>query len=194
MQDTLRLRSGHLLSVFIVIFALPIGNGCDTSSRQRFTLESFGPRKAAASTPPVPVPELLRCPPAGSPMLKSSAPATGHHRVVLTWNASAQSVHPTDNAAGYCLYRSKKKDVAAKNAICSECEQINSVPIVGTGCVDDLVQDRTLYHYVVTAISLGGMSSASSNEIPVKIPDNKQNLASLAAPPYPLCRAPASSK
>lgn len=119
---------------------------------------------------------------------------TGHHRVILTWNASVPSARPEDNAAGYCLYRSKKKGVAKQNATCSDCEQINSAPIVGTGCVDDLVQDRTLYFYVATAINAKGIASSSSNEIPVSIPENKQNVGPTPVKPYPLCRGPASSK
>jgi hypothetical protein len=126
-------------------------------------------------------------------MLQPSAAATGHHRVVLTWNASASSARPEDNAAGYCLYRSKKKDEARKNPTCSDCEQINPIPVAGTGCVDDLVQDHALYYYVATAISGQGKSSVSSNEIQVSIPDSQHSTV-FPASPYPLCRGTLGSK
>jgi hypothetical protein len=109
------------------------------------------------------------CPAGGSPTLQPST-ATGHHKVLLTWKASAPGARPEDNTVGYCLYRSLKKDVAKSNATCSACEQINSVPVTGTACVDDLVQDGALYYYVVTAMNAAGNRSSSSNEIPVAIP------------------------
>jgi hypothetical protein len=127
-------------------------------------------------------------------MLQPGAPLTGHHRVILTWNASAPSVHPEDNTIGYCLYRSKNEDVSKKTPTCSDCEQINPVPVAGTGCVDDLVQDGVLYYYVVTAINAKGKSSSSSNETPAPIPANKPSVASGAAGSYPLCRGAASAK
>lgn len=169
-----------------------IVGGCSRPSGTRVNLESFEPHKGQAPIPTT-EPVLLHCPPAGSPMLQPSAPMTGHHRVILTWNASSPSARPEDNAAGYCLYRSKKKDVAKKNATCSDCEQINPIPIIGTGCVDDLVQDRTLYFYVATAINAKGIASLSSNEIPVSIPDNK-SAGPTPVKLYPLCRVPVSSK
>jgi hypothetical protein len=176
-----------IASVFQIV------GGCSRPSGSRGSMESFEPRKAQAPVPAMAEPVLPNCPPAGSPMLQASAPMTGHHRVILSWNASAPSARPEDNAAGYCLYRSKKKDAAKKNATCSDCEQINSVPIIGTGCVDDLVQDRTLYFYVATAISAKGVASSSSNEIPVSIPDHKLSAGSTPVKPYPLCRGTASS-
>lgn len=126
-------------------------------------------------------------------MLQPSS-STAHHRVILTWNASAPSSRPEDNAVGYCLYRSKKQNEAKKNATCNRCEQINSVPIAGTGCVDDLVQDGAVYYYVATAISAQKRLSVSSNEILVPIPASKQSVRSTPVGSYPLCRVPASSK
>ena len=125
-------------------------------------------------------------------MLQPS-PATGHHKVLLTWKASAPGARPVDNAVGYCLYRSLKKDVATYNATCSDCEQINSVPVAGTACVDDLVQDSALYFYVVTAINGSGNRSSSSTQVQVAIPAaNVRTGVVLGA--YPMCRAPAPSK
>jgi hypothetical protein len=126
-------------------------------------------------------------------MLQPSA-VTGHHKVILSWNASAPSPHPEDNAVGYCLYRSKKQKVAKKNATCSDCEQINFIPVVGTACVDDLVQDGALYYYVVTAINAKGIPSSSSNETPAQIPASQQSANSTSGASSPFCRGQASSK
>jgi hypothetical protein len=100
---------------------------------------------------------------------------------------------PEDNAVGYCLYRSLNKDAAKSNATCSGCEQINSVPIVGTACVDDLVQDSALYFYVVTAINGAGNRSSSSNEIPVAIPAANV-ITGVSVGANPACRASFSLK
>jgi len=132
---------------------------------------------------------IPHCPPAGAPILQPS-PLTGHHRVILSWNASSPSSRPENNAVGYCLYRSVTRNTAKTNPVCSVCEQINSVPVTGTGCVDDLVKDEATYYYVVTAISAKGMLSSSSNELPVPIPSSNQKGSSRPVGNYPSCRAP----
>jgi hypothetical protein len=75
--------------------------------------------------------------------------------------------------------------------MCSQCEQVNLVPVVATGCMDDLVEDGADYYYVVTAIAPAGKPSSSSNEIPASIPATKQTVSPTSTN-YPLCRAPAS--
>lgn len=110
------------------------------------------------------------CPTTNVAMLQPSAPHTGHHRVMLSWKASAFSTHPEDNAVGYCLYRSRHEKQAKKNPRCSDCEQINIIPVTGTACVDDLVEDGKTYFYVAAAINRNGGLSASSNEVKVTIP------------------------
>ena len=93
---------------------------------------------------------------------------------------------------GYCLYRSPTKGAALTNATCSNCEQINLVPVVGTACVDDLVQDGATYFSVATAINVNKVRSASSNEIIVPIPATAKSTGTPAPTTYPLCRAPAN--
>jgi len=149
---------------------------------------SGGKGTTAATT----VPGLPPCPPAGSPMLQPSS-STGHHKVMLSWNASVSATGSADNPVGYCLYRSKTQSAAKKNPTCSDCEQVNPTPVVGTGCLDDLVEDGAAYYYVVTAITDKGNPSSSSNETPAVIPAN-QSASTSSANTYPLCRAPASSK
>jgi hypothetical protein len=160
-----------------------MASGCSRDSNTRTKIELVDSAKSKASLQAV-APLLPTCPSAGLLTLQPSA-ATGHHRVVLSWNASAPSTRPQDNAVGYCLYRSQKQNTAGKNATCTQCEQINSVPVTLTGCVDDFVQDGATYYYVVTAISSGRQLSSSSNEIPVVIPQNKPGGGTSS---YPFCR------
>jgi len=126
-------------------------------------------------------------------MLQRSASGAGHHRVILSWRASAPSGRKEDDAVGYCLYRSKNKKAVKKNPTCGECEQINSIPITGTGCVDDLVKDGTIYYYVAAAINLKKRLSSSSNEARAAIPTSTQSVRSTSDSSYPLCRNPANS-
>lgn len=137
---------------------------------------------------------LPACPAAGLPTLQPSPQITGHHNVTLRWNASASSVNLESKAVGYCLYRSKKQNAAKQNATCSDCQQINTIAIAGTGCVDDLVEDGATYYYVVTAINAKGRTSSSSNETPAQIVPNKGSVNSVSVGSYPLCRGTAGSK
>jgi hypothetical protein len=136
---------------------------------------------------------LPSCPSAGLPILQASS-QTGHHKVTLSWNASAPSPNPDSTAVGYCLYRSKTQHAAKQNPRCSDCEQINSTPIVGIGCVDDLVQDTATYYYVATAINAKGSISISSNETTAQIPPGKKAASSVPVGSYPSCRATAASQ
>ena len=128
---------------------------------------------------------VLQCPPAGS---HPAASIKGHHKVTLTWNAS-----PGGNIEGYCLYRGPKKHVAKNKKpetpfTCAGCEQINVIPVVPTGCVDDLVKDGATYYYVATALDDHQVLSPASNEVRAEIrgPASSHSHASL----YGLCRGP----
>jgi hypothetical protein len=151
-----------------------------------------GEPKGKPNAPVAAVPSLPLCPPAGLSSLESSQ-KTGDHSVTLTWNASAPSVNPAAKTVGYCLYRSKKKDVARKDPHCRFCERVNSRAIAGTGCVDDLVENGETYYYVVKAINAGKETSLFSNEATAKIPSEKGSGRS-DADSYPLCRTPDSSE
>jgi hypothetical protein len=136
---------------------------------------------------------LPACPPAGIQPLQPSS-QTGHHKVVLSWNANAFSPDPEVKTVGYCLYRSSKQHAAKNNPTCNDCEQVNPAPIVGTGCVDDLVLDSATYYYAVTAINAKGKISAAVSEALAPIPPGKQSAKSVPATSYPFCRGSASSK
>jgi|ERR1035441_1848410 hypothetical protein len=133
-------------------------------------------------------PKLPACPPAGLPTLQSSPQKTGHHTITLSWQRSASSSNSDSQAVGYCLYRSKEQNAAKQNATCSHCEQINSIPLADTACVDDLVEDGATYYYVVTAINTKGRISSSSNEILAQVPSNQESANSISAESHPLCR------
>ena len=77
--------------------------------------------------------------------------------------------------------------LANPNVRCGGCEQVNRIPVVGVGCIDDLVDNNTTYYYVVTAISSGGLTSSSSDEAFVKVPHRKPVANAPSA--YPSCRA-----
>jgi hypothetical protein len=149
-------------------------------------LNSDGPSPATSLSLPA-------CPPAGIQPLQPSS-QTGHHKVVLSWNANASSPDPEVKTVGYCLYRSSKQHAAKNNPTCHDCEQINPAPIVGTGCVDDLVLDSATYYYAVTAINAKGKISAAMSEALAPIPPGKQSAKSVPATSYPLCRSSANSK
>lgn len=176
---------GTLFVVFLAIrFLVPPSGEALPAER---IISSDRPSPAASS------PILPPCPPAGLQMLQPSS-QTGHHKVILTWNASASFPGPDGTVVGYCLYRSQKQNAAKQNPTCSICEQINLTPIVGTGCVDDLVLDSTTYYYVVTAINVNKRISSSSNETPAPIPSGQESVTPVSASSYPLCRATTSSQ
>jgi hypothetical protein len=138
-------------------------------------------------------PALPVCPSAG---LLPAQPL-GHystHKVILSWNASPHSPKAQNVAVGYCLYRSKKKDVVQKMPTCKQCQQINTVPVVGTSCVDDLVVDKATYYYAVTAVNADGNASVPSNGAAAHISNDKQaGSAAATSPPPPACRAPSAA-
>jgi hypothetical protein len=150
-------------------------------------LNSDGPSPATSSL------SLPPCPPAGLAPLRPSS-NTGHHKVILSWNRSVPSPDPDRNPVGYCLYRSKKQHATKQNPTCSDCELISPTPIIGTGCVDDLVSDSATYYYVVTAINANRKISSASNETLVLIPSGEQRSKPILASPYPFCRGSASAK
>ena len=136
--------------------------------------------------------KLPLCPEAGVSPLHTSK-VSRHHKVTLTWKASVLSKQAISNPVGYCLYRSERQGLAKMamaipNVRCGGCEQVNRVPIAGTGCVDDLVKDNETYYYVVTAITGSGQTSSSSDEAIVEIPRRKRGATVPSA--YPSCRTP----
>ena len=172
------------VAIIAIRFLVPPSGEALPSER---TVSSDRPSPAASSS------VLPPCPAAGLQPLQPLS-QTGHHQVILTWNASVPAPGPDGKAVGYCLYRSQKPNAAKQNPICSDCEQVNSTPVVGTGCVDNLVLDNATYYYVVTAINANKRISASSNETPAPIPPGNQTAKPVSTSSDPFCRGSASSK
>jgi hypothetical protein len=166
-------------------------NSCNSDSESRQTPP---PQSNQLKQPQEAIHEApLMCPPAGSTPLQRSAPQTGDHTVILSWRAGRPAAHPEDEAIGYCLYRTTKKDAAKKNPICRDCEQVNSVPIVETHCIDDLVQNGIIYYYVVAAVGPRRQLSVSSNQTVAQIPKSPKKIGPALSVSYPSCRGNAGS-
>jgi hypothetical protein len=178
-----------IVGVFQMVAAIgQVSHGSSVNTQSTETPKRNGTPPTASE------PRLPSCPPAGLRTLQPSPQTTGHHKVTLAWDASAPSGNSDRKAVGYCLYRNKKQNAAKQNATCSDCEQINSIPLADTGCIDDLVEDGATYYYVVTAINAKGKISSSSNETPAQIPPNKESAKSASVGSYPLCWGTTSSK
>lgn len=172
----------------LVIAGLGFICACTNDREARLRSRVLEARGAAQTGPSAARSNPPQCPAGGVRMLRSSDPNTGHHKVILSWNSSAPSPDPKDNAVGYCLYRSKKKNAVKKDPTCKDCEQINLIPVVGTGCVDDLVEDGVTYYYVATAINNRPKLSFSSNEVRTIIPQSPKSLSSVPPSSLPYCR------
>lgn len=141
-------------------------------------------RKAGTLMSPPPAPPLV-CPSLGSSGAPVTPPQKDGHRVILSWRASAPPDSRHAAAVGYCVYRGvNKKDPSPV--------LLNTAPLPGTSCADDLVVNDKKYYYVVRAISANGVTSIVSNEAPAAIP--KQSNPSAPATFAPLCREPIGLK
>ena len=141
-------------------------------------------RKAGTLMSRPPAPPLV-CPSLGSSGAPVTPPQKDGHRVILSWRASAPADSKHAAAVGYCIYRGvNKKDPAPV--------LLNTAPLPGTSCADDLVVNDKKYYYVVRAISAKGVTSIVSNEAPAAIP--KQSNPSAPATFAPLCREPVGLK
>lgn len=173
-----------------VIFACTLltANACNRS-RQEPTVQpaAHSTARTEAAVLAQPLPDCPQNPLEKPPSLEESEPkADHHHSVVLTWNASPSSQGPTDPTLGYCLYRTGKQDISAKNLDhCIKCKRVNLRPIVGTACVDNTVRDGGKYYYVAGAIQVGNPLSSFSKKTIAIIPSNAKSPQS--ANPYPLC-------
>jgi len=189
MKSVTQSRAGWqaILAASAIVLLQAANFACQHSnvSRVRIELKDLPSDKPGAPAKPLPLP--LMCPAAGIAPLQPAAPGTGHHKVILTWNASVPSKGSPSAPAGYCLYRSQTQGAAKKYPRCTNCEQVNQVPVPTTGCIDDVVVDSTQYYYVVTAIAPPNTLSTASNEVPVHIP-GPQTIKPVRPSTLPLCR------
>ncbi|MFZ3342544.1 MAG: hypothetical protein WA609_07500 [Terriglobales bacterium] len=125
--------------------------------------------------------------------LKPPQPS-GHHTVTLKWKANEPTIDPVKNVVGYCLYRRKAQGLLPNEILkCKGCQLVSPMPIAGTGCVDDRVEDDSTYYYVVTAVNVRGAMSLSSNEAAAKIGAEESTKPAVASS-YPFCRAKENEK
>src|SRR5271163_1331531 len=133
-------------SIFLALVAIAIGGatqigctGCQTTAdptptqRLEQALKRRDARKQAqlvATSAPAAGADPT-CPLLNASMVSSTPPANGGHRVTLTWKASAPADPKHSAAFGYCIYRSAPGDPNPG--------LINTTPVRGTSCIDDLV-------------------------------------------------------
>ena len=179
------------LVVFVTACAVAL-NSCKRDSESDREAPAHTTQKVVEEKPNAPT--LPPCPEALYAKLKAKAPANGHHRVFLTWNASLSASGSDTKALGYCLYRTqmpgKAKDCPTKYP---QCEQVNVVPVRGTRCVDEFVKDNTNYYYVAIAIASSGPSTTSEEAIAEVPAAGERNPPPPDADSYPACRVPVAS-
>lgn len=172
------------LSVFV--FALCALSGCNRPAQQAAKPNSV---ENTSATPAIQAQSLL--PDCDlPPTALGASKATGHHRVILTWNPSSSSRGANDQSVGYCLYKSRNGDITATNLHdCRNCSRVNRRPILGSGCVDNYVEDGSTYQYVAGAVKAGTGVKLFSNRTTAVIPPNTRTVRSDS--PYPLCQSDA---
>lgn len=116
--------------------------------------------------------------PDGNAVSSPPPAAAMHHKVALSWNASTSAGHPGNDPVGYCIYRSEQQISVKRLKDCKTCEQVSPMPILGTGCVDDLVKDEKAYFYVAITINTGKQISDFSNQTMAVIPPDKATIGS----------------
>jgi hypothetical protein len=179
-------KLASFIAFLVIVGTLQVGcTSCLVTSRPTPAQRLEEALRKAGTLPSVPPVAPLTCPTFGSSGAPTALPATGGHRVILSWRASAPADSKHAAAIGYCIYRgAKRKDPSPV--------LLNPVPFAGTSCADDLVVNDKKYYYVVRAISAKGATSIISNEAPAAIP--KQGKPPVARASAPLCRAPAGAK
>jgi hypothetical protein len=131
-----------------------------------------GPNAPTASAAPAQLkPQIISIPlcsgepPAASPIRQAPAAGSTRHSVTLSWNPSLPvSNSPNDAIKGYYVYRSQSPETYTDG------NRINSLPLVGTQCLDNAVEPRATYYYVVKAVAKSGAQSVVSREIKAVIP------------------------
>jgi len=154
------------LSVFVKIL-LPVLGVAAILTTRHFTQVS-GPGTSSAKAGRTPAEQETDSIPLCSGGTFPQAPPAGgskRHSVTLSWATSVPvSNSPRDAIKGYYVYRSQRSQTYADH------NRLNSVPLMGTRCLDPAVEPRATYYYVVKAVAEGGAQSAASKEIKAVIP------------------------
>jgi hypothetical protein len=131
-----------------------------------------GPNASTASAAPAQLkPQIISIPlcsgepQAASPIRQTPPGGSKPHSVTLSWNPSVPvSNSPNDAIKGYYVYRSQSSETYTDG------NRINSLPLVGTQCLDNAVEPRATYYYVVKAVAKNGAQSVVSQQIEAVIP------------------------
>ena len=180
-----------------VLLVVAFASVCSMSQISEITVASAAPvepfgAKGAPSHKTRAQPPAPSCSAVGFLPIQPSPPATAQHKVTLSWKASVPSADPV---FGYCLYKSQTTIDSNLGVTCPKCEPLNSVPVKGTSCVDDIVTNGATYYYIVRAVDVRGNPSPWSNVATVPIPSSNQTSAVPQGSPQPqFCRVPSSTK
>jgi hypothetical protein len=99
--------------------------------------------------------------------------------------ASAKPDAKHAEAFGYCVYRATKRENGSLM-------RMNSIPLQGTSCTDDMVETGKTYYYRVKAISLQEKTSDPTEFVRANILDQKPAHPAASFPP--VCRDSAIAK
>jgi hypothetical protein len=136
------------------------------------------PRQAVRNSAPS---SRLFCPHTGAG-LAVVEPSIGGHKVILSWKPSRPADSKHAAAVGYCVYR-------GPNAKFAPTELLNPLPLPGTTCVDDSVENGKRYYYEVLAISAKGVASKPTKPpILAKIPPASHRASEAIEDSIPPCR------
>jgi hypothetical protein len=130
---------------------------------------------------------------------QTSQDVSGHHKVVLSWNASASS---TNADVGYCIYRRKLRngeEYSANRPLkqheLNELQLLNLKPLTSTSCLDSIVEDDATYEYVARAVNTNGNPSDWSNKVTAAIgPGDRPSATPLPNPLPPPCSGISAAK
>jgi hypothetical protein len=152
--------SREVLRAVVILVLSSMGQAC-SHARQTSSAEEA----KAAAPPPVDIPA---CNGSGLSAARASSQVNPHpHYVTLSWNAAVPaSKSPRDAIKGYYVYRSLTSETYG------ESNRISETPVKGTRCIDNNVEARATYFYVVRAVTEGGKQSGSSLEIKAVVPSS----------------------
>jgi len=194
------LKSMPQLRIYLLAFLLLITGAL----RNAYCLGQVGPPSATNSNSAQPPeqkstpssklpPGLPPCPSQKFLPMRQLPPSNASHKVILSWNPSEPSPDHPSKTVGYCLYKSRTK-IDPNQPICSTCEPLNAVPVTGTSCTDDIVENDVTYFYVASAVNAAGTPSRWSNVTIPSSSSSKTSSVPASSPPPPLCRGASATK
>ena len=174
------------LAIPVAAFILTVHSGCRRSPAEASTPPQRDLRRISGTLAAKPSVQPPHCPPYGATVALTPPQASGH-RVILSWKKSAPADSKHAEAFGYCIYR-------GTGSQSTPTELLNPIPFRGTTCMDDSVQNDTIYSYAVRAISARNYVSDPSAPTHAKIPKTPRINAEGPGNSIPLCWQPDTVK